>query len=133
MFERTHNEITPWYVVRADDKKRARLNVIRHLMSLVDCPGKDEHAAQPDPEIVFASMTRDNSKTARLPGDEQWPGRSSVTAMLSLRSPARQKGTLIGEHSGDGTNRDDHDDRVGLQLHGAEDAEHERVERDGRD
>ena len=53
MFARTHNEITPWHVVRADDKKQARLNVIRHLMSLVDCPDKDKHAANPDPEIVF--------------------------------------------------------------------------------
>lgn len=53
MFARTHNAITPWHVVRADDKKQARLNVIRHLMSLVDCPDKDKHAANPDPEIVF--------------------------------------------------------------------------------
>ena len=53
MFTRTHNEIAPWHVVQADDKKQARLNVIRHLMSLVDCPDKDMHAAAPDPEIVF--------------------------------------------------------------------------------
>jgi polyphosphate kinase 2 len=53
MFDRTHNETTPWYVVRADDKKQARLNVIRHLMSRVDCPDKDQHAADPDPSIVF--------------------------------------------------------------------------------
>ncbi len=53
MLARTHNEITPWHVVRADNKKRARLNVIRHLMSLVECPDKDQHAAKPDPEIVF--------------------------------------------------------------------------------
>ncbi|MGE3703165.1 MAG: polyphosphate kinase 2 [Hyphomicrobiaceae bacterium] len=53
MFARTHNAITPWHVVRADDKKQTRLNVIRHLMSLVDCPDKDEHAANPDPEVVF--------------------------------------------------------------------------------
>ena len=53
MFARTHNEITPWHVVRADNKKQARLNVIRHLMSLVDCPDKDEHAARPDQDIVF--------------------------------------------------------------------------------
>lgn len=67
MFERTHNEITPWYVVRADDKKRARLNVIRHLMSLVDCPDKDEHAAKPDPEIVFVYDDRqhENGTIAR--------------------------------------------------------------------
>jgi polyphosphate kinase 2 (PPK2 family) len=58
MFERTHNETTPWYVVRADNKKRARLNVIRHLMSLVDCPDKDEHAASLDPEIVFTCNDR---------------------------------------------------------------------------
>lgn len=54
MFERTHNEVTPWYVVSADDKKSARINVIRHLMSRVECPDKDEHAARPDPKIVFA-------------------------------------------------------------------------------
>lgn len=53
MLSRTHNEVTPWYVVRADDKKSARLNVIRHLMSHVDCPDKNQHAANPDPKIVF--------------------------------------------------------------------------------
>ena len=54
MFGRTHNDIAPWHIVRADDKKRARINVIRHLMSRVECPDKDEHAARPDPKIVFA-------------------------------------------------------------------------------
>jgi polyphosphate kinase 2 len=53
MLERTHNETTPWYIVRADDKKRARLNLIRHVMSRVDCPEKDDHAAKPDNEVVF--------------------------------------------------------------------------------
>ena len=54
MFDRTHSEGLPWYVVQADHKKRARLNIIRHLMSLVDCPDKDEHEAKPDPKIVFS-------------------------------------------------------------------------------
>ncbi len=53
MLVRTHSKFSPWHVVRADDKKRARLNIIRHLMSRVDCPDKDEHCAQPDSEIVF--------------------------------------------------------------------------------
>ena len=53
MFARTHSDDLPWHVVRADDKKRARLNVIRHLMSRVDCPDKDKHLARPDPDIVF--------------------------------------------------------------------------------
>jgi polyphosphate kinase 2 len=35
MFASTDIKQAPWYVVNADDKKRARLNVIRHLLSLV--------------------------------------------------------------------------------------------------
>jgi polyphosphate kinase len=54
MFARTHNEITPWYVVNANDKKSARLNVIRHLLSRVDWPDKDHEKSCPDPQIVFA-------------------------------------------------------------------------------
>lgn len=53
MFVRNHSDDLPWSVVRANDKKLARLNVIRHLMSRVDCRDKDKNLAQPDPKIVF--------------------------------------------------------------------------------
>ena len=33
MFARTDTPLAPWYVVKADDKKRARLNCIHHLLS----------------------------------------------------------------------------------------------------
>lgn len=39
MFSYTDTKQSPWYVVRADDKKRARLNCITHLLSLI--PYKD--------------------------------------------------------------------------------------------
>ena len=35
MFERTHTPEAPWWVVEADDKKRARLNCIQHLLNQV--------------------------------------------------------------------------------------------------
>jgi polyphosphate kinase len=35
MFAHTDIKQAPWYVVNADSKKRARLNVIRHLLSLI--------------------------------------------------------------------------------------------------
>jgi hypothetical protein len=35
MFAHTDIKQVPWYVVNGDDKKRARLNVIRHLLSLI--------------------------------------------------------------------------------------------------
>ncbi len=35
MFQYTDIKQAPWYVVNADDKKRARLNCIKHLLSLI--------------------------------------------------------------------------------------------------
>ena len=35
MFEHTDVDVSPWYVVEADDKCRARLNCINHLLSLI--------------------------------------------------------------------------------------------------
>ena len=35
MFAHTDTKQTPWYVVQADDKRRARLNAIHHLLSLI--------------------------------------------------------------------------------------------------
>ncbi len=35
MFKHTDIKQTPWFVVRADDKKRARLNVLAHLLSQI--------------------------------------------------------------------------------------------------
>ncbi|WP_346840093.1 polyphosphate kinase 2 [Microbulbifer sp. SAOS-129_SWC] len=53
MLARSHSEIAPWYVVCADDKKTARLNVIRHILATVECPESDQQAEAPDPDIVF--------------------------------------------------------------------------------
>ena len=35
MLEATDTEHSPWYILRSDDKKRARLNCIAHLLSLI--------------------------------------------------------------------------------------------------
>ena len=35
MLEATHRKFAPWYVVRSDDKRRARLNCILHLLSMI--------------------------------------------------------------------------------------------------
>jgi polyphosphate kinase 2 len=39
MFKATDSPFAPWYVLRSDDKRRARLNLIHHLLSLI--PYKD--------------------------------------------------------------------------------------------
>ena len=49
---RSHLPEAPWTVVRSDDKKRARLAAIRHVLSHVDYAGKDAGAVgAPDPAI----------------------------------------------------------------------------------
>src|SRR4029079_10347604 len=35
MFDATDTEFAPWHIVLADDKRRARLNCISHLLSMV--------------------------------------------------------------------------------------------------
>lgn len=42
--ERSESETAPWTVVRSDDKRRARLNAIRHVLSHIDYSRKDAKA-----------------------------------------------------------------------------------------
>lgn len=53
MLARTHGVFAPWIVVRADDKKSARLNVIRDLLTRFEFEGKNRQAHLPDPNTVF--------------------------------------------------------------------------------
>jgi polyphosphate kinase 2 (PPK2 family) len=53
MLLRTNFDAAPWHIVRANDKRKTRLNVIRHILSKIDCPDKDLHQAEPDDDIVF--------------------------------------------------------------------------------
>jgi hypothetical protein len=35
MFAATDTDFAPWYVARSDDKRKARLNIIAHLLSKI--------------------------------------------------------------------------------------------------
>jgi polyphosphate kinase 2 (PPK2 family) len=53
MLKETHTEFAPWTVIRANDKRRARLNLIRHMLQSMDYDGKDDKAiGQLDKKIV---------------------------------------------------------------------------------
>ncbi len=66
MLERTHIPEAPWWVVRADDKKKARLNCIQHLLgempyveverpaiALPERERSDDYLRQPVPQEIF--------------------------------------------------------------------------------
>jgi polyphosphate kinase 2 len=53
MFERTDTVWAPWVVVKSNDKKRARLGAMRHVLSLFDYPNRNPAVVEPpDPLIV---------------------------------------------------------------------------------
>ena len=55
MLQETHTDQAPWTVVRGNDKRRARLNLIRHILTTLDYEGKDEKAiGEIDKKIVGA-------------------------------------------------------------------------------
>jgi len=53
MLTRTHMPVAPWHVVRADHKKPARLEVIRHLIRELAPPDIAKKVDDPDPDILF--------------------------------------------------------------------------------
>jgi len=48
----------PWTIVRSDDKNRARLHAMRHILSSIPYAGKDENTVKPpDPLVVGSAKT----------------------------------------------------------------------------
>jgi polyphosphate kinase 2 len=53
MIRRTDTEWAPWTTIRSNDKKRARVNAMRHFLSRFDYDRKDhDGVGKPDPQIV---------------------------------------------------------------------------------
>ncbi len=53
MVERTHKEFAPWIIVRANDKRRARLAVIQRILLSLPYDGRDLDAVgKPDKKII---------------------------------------------------------------------------------
>nr|WP_321455658.1 polyphosphate kinase 2 [uncultured Cohaesibacter sp.] len=53
MLKATHKEHSPWIIVRSNDKRRARLNMLRYLLSELPYPDKEKKLLKSiDPEIL---------------------------------------------------------------------------------
>ncbi len=56
MIFHTDTKDAPWTIIRSDDKKRGRINCIRHFLHSLDYPGKDHDVVgSPDPLIAGSS------------------------------------------------------------------------------
>ncbi len=54
MFSKTHNDFSPWIIVKSNDKRTARLESMRYVLSQFDYEGKEEAKANllPDPNVI---------------------------------------------------------------------------------
>jgi polyphosphate kinase 2 (PPK2 family) len=53
-FLATHKKETPWTLIKSDDKKKARINAIKHVLNQFDYPEKiDKKYLEVDSEIVY--------------------------------------------------------------------------------
>ncbi len=56
MFRQTHTPDAPWTIVKSDDKMRARINAMRHVIYSLEYEGKDLSVAhKTDPSIVASA------------------------------------------------------------------------------
>lgn len=55
MFSKTHNSFSPWIIVKTNDKRTARLESMRYVLSQFDYPGREnsETTLLPDPNVIF--------------------------------------------------------------------------------
>ena len=55
MFSKTHTSFSPWIIVKANNKRKARLESMRYVLSTLDYDGKEDSATSlfPDPNVVM--------------------------------------------------------------------------------
>jgi polyphosphate kinase len=67
MFEHTDLDDSPWYVVEADDKRRARLNCIAHFLSQIQYQDlTPDQIALPEPQLPDPAYVRPPRSTLRV-------------------------------------------------------------------
>ena len=54
MFSKTHTDFSPWIIVKTNDKRTARLESMRYVLSQFDYEGKEDAKANllPDPNVI---------------------------------------------------------------------------------
>ena len=66
MFYHTHTDVAPWYVIKSEDKMRARINAIRHVLHCIPYEGKD-------PNVVYEAdpwSSPKPTKSGKSPNDQ---------------------------------------------------------------
>jgi polyphosphate kinase 2 len=66
MFFYTDTADAPWTIVKADDKKRARLNCMQHFLSMMPYPNRDRSIAAPPDKLIVGTTDHVIGRDGRI-------------------------------------------------------------------
>ncbi|SPH17040.1 hypothetical protein DEA8626_00554 [Defluviimonas aquaemixtae] len=108
MFFYTDTADAPWSIVKSNDKKRARLNCMRHFLASLDYPGKDCEIVQGPDALIVGRATHvvhgsDHILGASLHPEMRRTPRNSEAKPASPRAPRRKAPSPNGGDAGEKT------------------------------
>jgi polyphosphate kinase 2 len=75
MLNETNRTLAPWWIIRSDNKKLARLNCIKHILSQFEYEGKlPEEQLQTDPEVIVSGIEEIRFMEENLLTQTELPG-----------------------------------------------------------
>lgn len=75
MLNETNRTVSPWTIIRSDNKKKARLNCIKYILSQIDYKDKiSQKELKPDPAIVVSGIDEIRFMEENLMSGVEMPG-----------------------------------------------------------
>lgn len=75
MLNETNRTVSPWTIVRSDNKKKARINCIKYILSQIDYKDKiSQKELKPDPAIVVSGIDEIRFMEENLMSGVEMPG-----------------------------------------------------------
>ena len=75
MLLETNTSLSPWTIIRSDNKKKARVNCMKHILSRLDYEGKvKDSALETDPEILISGIDEIKLMEGNLAKPHKLPG-----------------------------------------------------------
>jgi len=75
MLLETNTTLSPWTIVRSDNKKKARINCMKHILSKMEYEGKiPDEELTPDSKILVSGIDELKLMEANLAKPHKLPG-----------------------------------------------------------
>ena len=75
MLNETNRTVSPWTIIRSDNKKKARLNCIKYILSQIDYKDKiSQKELKPDPAIIVSGIDEIKFMEENLMSGVEMPG-----------------------------------------------------------